>query len=133
MRAIIAALLACLVVLFALLVLVSEDASTPSGSGFIIHGQRVSDVGDLLQAIMLHRQRGSDYQKTPNTTIVKAQQALKDDGFYSGPIDGTMTESTREALRSFQESNQLNVTGTIDRDTARQLGLPQNDSLSFNN
>jgi len=59
--------------------------------------------------------------------ITKAQQALKDDGFYSGSINGAMTESTREALRSFQEAKQLKVTGRIDRDTARQLGLPQND------
>ena len=132
MRAIFATLMASLAVLFALLVLVSEDASAPSGSGLAIHGERVSDVGDLLQAIMVRRQGRSDYRKTPNTMIAQAQQVLKEDGFYSGPLDGVMTERTRKALRSFQASKQLNVTGTIDRDTSRQLGLVPNDSPSFN-
>jgi hypothetical protein len=121
MRAIFATLLASLVVVLALLVLVSEDASRLNGFGLTIHGERVSDVGDLLQAIILRRQ-GRLHRE-----ITKAQQALKDDGFYSGTINGAMTESTREALRSFQEAKQLNVTGRIDRDTARQLGLPQDD------
>ena len=121
MRAIFATLLASLVVLFALFVLVSEDASRLNGFGLTIHRERVSDVGDLLQAIILRRQGRLDRD------ITKAQQALKDNGFYSGSINGAMTESTREALRSFQEAKQLNVTGRIDRDTARQLGLPQND------
>jgi len=121
MRAIFATLLASLVVLFALFVLVSEDASRLNGFGLTIHGERVSDVGDLLQAIVLRRQGRLDRE------ITNAQQALKDDGFYSGSINGAMTESTREALRSFQEAKQLNVTGRIDRDTARQLGLPQNE------
>jgi hypothetical protein len=125
MRAIFATLLASLVVLFALLVLISEDASRLNGFGVTIHGERVSDVGDLLQAIVLRRQGRLD-RETANI-IAKAQQALKDDGFYSGSISGAMTASTREALRSFQEANQLNVTGSIDKDTARQLGLPQNE------
>jgi peptidoglycan hydrolase-like protein with peptidoglycan-binding domain len=52
---------------------------------------------------------------------MKVQQALKDDGFYSGlVVDGTMTESTRETTRSFQESNQLIVTGIIDDNTVRE-------------
>ena len=121
MRAIFATLLASLVVVFALLVLVSEDASRLNGFGLTIHGERASDVGDLLQAIILRRQGRLDRE------ITKAQQALKDDGFYSGSINGAMTESTREALQSFQEAKQLKVTGRIDRDTARQLGLPQDD------
>jgi hypothetical protein len=125
MRAIFATLLASLVVLFALLVLVSEDASRLNGFGLTIHDERVSDLGDLLQAVMLPRQGRLDHETL--NTIAKAQQALKDDGFYSGPINGAMTERTREALRSFQEANQLNVSGKIDKDTARQLGLPQND------
>ena len=113
MRAISATLLASLVVLFALFVLVSEDASRLNGFGLTIHGERVSDVGDLLQAIILRRQGRLDRE------ITKAQQALKDDGFYSGSINGAMTESTREALRSFQEAKQLNITGRIDRDTGK--------------
>ncbi len=128
MRSIFGELLASLAVLYALFVLVSEDRGVLSGSG-TVHGQRTADVSDLLiEAISLQRLR-SDYVKDPNPArIIEAQQVLKDDGIYSGPVDGRMSQRMREAIRSFQQSNQLTVTGTIDEDTAQQLGLQQNDS-----
>jgi peptidoglycan hydrolase-like protein with peptidoglycan-binding domain len=125
MRSIFGELLASLAVLFALFVLVSEDRGVSSSSG-TVQGQRTADVTDhFMQAIMLQRLR-SGYVKEPSTArIIEAQQALKDDGIYSGPVDGRMSQRTREAIRSFQSSNQLNVTGTIDDDTAHQLALQQ--------
>jgi peptidoglycan hydrolase-like protein with peptidoglycan-binding domain len=123
MRSIFAVLLSSLAVLCALFVLISEDRSTPSSSK-LTQREKTSDAGDrLVQALMIRRQR-SDYSNTPNTDQVsKAQEVLKNDGIYSGPIDGRMSQSTREAVRSFQQSHQLNMTGTIDDETARQLGL----------
>jgi len=125
MRGIFAVLLASLAVLCALFVLVSEDRGTPSGGSGLMQRGKTSDAGDrLMQALMLRRQRQSDYPKFPNTDqIIKAQQVLKNDGIYSGPIDGRMSQSTREAIRWFQQSHELNMTGTIDDDTARELGL----------
>ena len=123
MRGVFAVLVGSLVVLCVLYVLVSEDRDRPSGSG-LTQREKTSDAGDrLVQALMLRRQR-SDYSNTPNTDQVsKAQEVLKNDGIYSGPVDGKMSQSTREAIRSFQQSHQLNMTGTIDDETARQLGL----------
>jgi len=123
MRGVFAVLVGSLVVLCVLYVLVSEDRDRPSGSG-LTQREKTSDAGDrLVQALMLRRQR-SDYSNTPNTDQVsKAQEVLKNDGIYSGPVDGRMSQSTREAIRSFQQSHQLNMTGTIDDETARQLGL----------
>ena len=125
MRSIFAVLVSSLAVLCALFVLVSEDRNTPSSSE-LIQREKTSDAGDrLVQALMIRRQR-SDYSNTPNTDQVsKAQEVLKNDGIYSGPLDGKMSQSTREAIRSFQQSHQLNMTGTIDDETARQLGLQQ--------
>ena len=61
---------------------------------------------------------------TPNADqIKKAQQALKDKGFYTGPVDGAMNKDTQEAVRALQKSKNLNVTGNIDDNTARELGL----------
>jgi len=54
---------------------------------------------------------------------MKVQQALKDDGFYSGPVDGVLRQSMREAIRSFQQSKHLNVTENIDDETTRELRL----------
>ena len=124
MRGVFAVLVASLAVLCVLYVLVSEDRYRPNGSGLILR-EKTSDAGDrLVQALMLRRQRQSNYSNTPNSDQVsKAQEVLKNDGIYSGPIDGTMSQETREAIRSFQQSHQLNMTGTIDDETARELGL----------
>src|SRR6266576_3994088 len=123
MKGVFAVLVASLAVLCVLYVLVSEDRDRPSGSG-LTQREKTSDAGDrLVQALMIRRQR-SDYSNTSNTDQVsKAQEVLKNDGIYSGPVDGKMSQSTREAIRSFQQSHQLNMTGTIDDETARELGL----------
>jgi len=107
-------------------VLLSEDRTAPSGSGLAIDGEKISDLGQrLLQALLLRPQHQSDSEAV-NTEIVEAQQLLKEYGYYSGPLDGTMNQRTREALRSFQQSRQLTVTGLIDNDTAQELGLNHN-------
>lgn len=123
MRSIFAVLLSSLVVLCMLYVLVSEDRNAPSSSE-LMQRTKTFDAGDrLVEALMLRRQR-SDYSNIPNTQRVSAaQEVLKNDGIYSGPVDGKMSQSTREAIRSFQQSHQLNMTGTIDDETARELGL----------
>ena len=135
MRSIFAVLLSSLVVLCMLYVLVSEDRNALRSSE-LMQRTKTFDAGDrLVQALMLRRQRQSDYSNTPNTDQVsKAQEVLKNDGIYSGPVDGRMTQDTRDAIRSFQESHQLNMTGTIDDETARELGLQAgNDSLLSTN
>ncbi len=61
---------------------------------------------------------------TPNPDqIKKVQQALIDKGFYSGPVDGVMSKSTQEAIRTLQKSKNLDVSGNLDDKTARELGL----------
>jgi len=60
-----------------------------------------------MQALLLRHQRQSDVEAAK---IAEAQQLLKENGFYHGPVDGTMNQRTREASPSFQESRQLNVT-----------------------
>jgi peptidoglycan hydrolase-like protein with peptidoglycan-binding domain len=127
MRGVFAVLVASLVVLCALFVLVSEDRGTPSGGSGLAQRGKTSDAGDrLVQALMLRRQQQSDYRNTPNRDqVIKAQQVLKNDGIYAGPLDGRMSQSMRAAIRSFQQSHQLNMTGTIDDDTARALRLQQ--------
>ena len=122
MRSVFAVLLSSLAVLCALFVLISEDRSTPNSSE-LIQREKTSDAGDrLVQAIMLRRQR---LLATDSEQVIRAQQVLKNDGIYSGPIDGRMSPDMREAIRSFQQSHELNVTGAIDDDTARELGLQQ--------
>ncbi len=55
--------------------------------------------------------------------VKKIQEALKDKGQDPGTIDGIMGKKTREAIRAFQKSNDLKVTGRIDKETADKLGV----------
>ena len=56
--------------------------------------------------------------------IKKIQQALKDKGHDPGPIDGNMNAQTQQAIRAFQKSQNITVTGTLDSSTAAALGVP---------
>src|SRR5215813_8057063 len=55
--------------------------------------------------------------------IRNAQQALRDKGMYTGPVDGSMNAETQKALREFQQKNSLKVTGTLDHETITALGV----------
>ena len=121
MKAVFITFAASLVVILALFVLISEDQPGINGGALRIHEERVSGLG-VLETILL--QYNEQSESTPSKSmIVKAQRALSDEGFYSGPLDGTMSDRTRDALRSFQRSKQINVTGRMDSQTSRELGL----------
>jgi hypothetical protein len=126
MRDIIGPILSSVVVLYVLTVLLSADR-TPSGFDFRNNQEKISDLGSqLIQIVMLQRrQQSSDDRRSIPTAdrTMRVQQALKDNGFYSGPVDGVMREKTQEAIQSFQESRRLKVTGTIDEETVRELGI----------
>jgi len=53
--------------------------------------------------------------------VRKMQQALKDQGYYSGVADGYFGEGTENAVRSFQRYNGLNVDGAAGTATLRRL------------
>lgn len=59
----------------------------------------------------------------PAETWLEAQVELARRGFSSGPIDGVPGEQSAAALRAFQESQGLNVTGYLDDDTRTALML----------
>ena len=56
-----------------------------------------------------------------NADVRAAQQALQDNGFDPGPIDGIKGPRTTEAVRDFQEKQNLTVTGQIDAETRSRL------------
>lgn len=56
-------------------------------------------------------------------TIRRAQQALHDQGFYYGSIDGVSGDETTQAVRRFQIRNGLAVTGQLNDETLRALQL----------
>jgi len=70
-----------------------------------------------------------DNSYVDSTTIREVQQTLHKRGFRAGPIDGIMGPSTQVALKSFQQSENLETTGQLNRQTLVALGL-QPDPLS---
>ena len=57
----------------------------------------------------------------PTTSAV--QEALKDQGFYYGEVTGNKTAETTAAIRRYQIRNGLQITGEIDAETLRSLGV----------
>jgi len=57
-----------------------------------------------------------------NEIVMKIQNALFAEGLYLGPLNGMMTEETKDALRNFQINNDL-AFGQLDFDTLDLLGV----------
>jgi peptidoglycan hydrolase-like protein with peptidoglycan-binding domain len=55
--------------------------------------------------------------------IAEVQKALKEQGFYYGDVTGTKTADTTAAIRRYQIRNGLQITGEIDAETLRSLGI----------
>ena len=56
-----------------------------------------------------------------DSTVQQAQEELKAQGYYFGPIDGDRNADTIAAIRRFQIRNGLRVTGDLDEETVRAL------------
>ena len=67
--------------------------------------------------------RSADFSKLFERGEFKAlQKRLRQRGFYNGPIDGDFGEGSKNALRSFQEANDLRPKGAT-LETLDELGL----------
>jgi hypothetical protein len=60
---------------------------------------------------------------SPDQVTADVQQQLQRDGYYDGPIDGSLGPMTREAIAAFQADNGLSVTSVIDQPTLSALGV----------
>ena len=58
------------------------------------------------------------------------EQALKNKGFEPGSVDGVIDSQTQSAISQFQRHNNLPATGTVDEQTAKQLGVEMMPSSS---
>jgi peptidoglycan hydrolase-like protein with peptidoglycan-binding domain len=56
------------------------------------------------------------------------QQALKDEGFYYGEVNGDMNANLTAAIRRYQIRNGLQVTGELNDETLRSLGIKSSGS-----
>ena len=56
-------------------------------------------------------------------TIESVQQALKDQGFYYGDTNGSKDADTTAAIRRYQIRNGLQITGDLNDETLKSLGV----------
>jgi len=62
------------------------------------------------------------FAKDPS--LAKVQIQLKREGHYHGPIDGILGSQTGAAIRRYQLAKHLRVTGELNEETYRALGIP---------
>ena len=60
--------------------------------------------------------------------VESVQQALKDEGFYYGEVNGDMNANLTAAIRRYQIRNGLQVTGELNDETLRSLGIKSSGS-----
>jgi hypothetical protein len=59
----------------------------------------------------------------PDQVIINVQNALKELGYYTGDVNGSLGVNTRRALTAYQQDHGLDATGVVDEATVRALGL----------
>ena len=59
-----------------------------------------------------------------DSTVREAQKILQQEGYYRGTVDGVIGSQTAAAIRRYQIAEKLRVTGQLNPQTARSLGLP---------
>jgi len=78
--------------------------------------QKQAEVNNALRKDMdaakkklgsLNRKKSEEKAELKMPSAKEIQSALKNAGFYAGQIDGVIGAGTKEAIRKFQEANQL--------------------------
>lgn len=77
------------------------------------------------------RKRGPVFRATRDQ-INAAQRILRQKGLYNGDETGRLDDGTRNALRSYQETNGLKATGTLNKATLNKMGIGLTDKQKEN-
>ena len=59
----------------------------------------------------------------PDQVTANVQRALQQEGYYFGPVTGSLAPATRAAIARYQIDHGLILTGAIDQPTIQSLGL----------
>lgn len=62
-------------------------------------------------------------------TVKQIQQVLKNEGFYTGKIDGIYGSNTTKAVRAYQQAHGLSSDGIVGQKTLAKMGLSQSSGV----
>ncbi|HJT86358.1 MAG TPA: peptidoglycan-binding domain-containing protein [Bryobacteraceae bacterium] len=85
--------------------------------------ERNGEAGRSAEEPQTTQGNSSPEAQLSSDVVRSAQQQLRQDGFYNGPVDGMMNQGTRAAIRQYQKQNNLPETGRLTRGTAQSLGI----------
>lgn len=77
------------------------------------------------------KKRGPVFRATKEQ-IMETQKKLKEGGMYAGEATGKLDDTTREAIKKYQEANGLKVTGTLNQTTLEKMGIALTDKQKEN-
>jgi len=108
----------------------AETESGFSKTVFDVSGKICSSVGRILIDASGEDISPSDAGETTETKqqdekiiVTEVQKRLLDLGYDPGPVDGCMGPKTTEAIRAYQEDNQMPPSGDITSGLVESLGI----------
>jgi len=69
----------------------------------------------------------TDMHHRDGARVKEVQQALQQQGYEIGSVDGVMGQKTRKALRKFQKEKGLNANGQLNDETLAALNVPHGE------
>src|SRR5688572_9288302 len=106
-----------------------QQPRAESGSGGMMQSQSgQQQPGSQANQQQARSQDGQQAQAQSPELVKQAQQALKDKGLNAGPVDGQWGPQTQQAVKAYQQQNQIQATGELDRQTLASLGIRQSAS-----
>jgi TonB family protein len=111
-------------------------AEACNNRGIVAHrlGNYPQASKDFTQAAQLGMELASQHLQVLRDDVRQAQERLQAAGLNPGPADGVMGQQTTTALRQYQSTHGLSVTGLLDEPTRHALGItpPASSSSSPN-
>ena len=101
----------------------TSSATMPNGGSSAAMPGTAADVNQQAAApapAPMHR-RLAVHARVSRVEVKQAQEQLKSQGLYRGPIDGVMGHRTRASIGRFQQRNGLHRTARLDQNTLAQL------------
>jgi len=81
-------------------------------------------VLNIAVITLVQRADAASYKKGSSGSVVnQIQEALKNQGFYNGAVDGVFGSATETAVKAFQQSKGLTVDGKVGTATLKAMGI----------